>query len=311
MRKLRSALGDDAETPRYIETLPRKGYAVHRQAGRRDGEHHPVAAPCWPPDYKPTSFETGAVIGRRASRPARAASSDWRWGSAASRRPSCWAFVAWRMPGKLFQPEAARAEDLPTIVVLPLVDMSVAQSEQRAVRRPHRRAVELAGAHPDAARGRAHLGVRVQGQGHRRAPDRRASSAPRTCSKAACAARRTSCASPCSSSPRPRGCTSGRDSYDLPLGDIFQIEDTVSRSVAEKLHLELTPAVERAMGRAARRDRRCRSSCTCWRASASCSAPPMTTSRPLEYFRRAVAADPKFAPALARAWPNRCSTASR
>ena len=26
MRKLRIALGDDAETPRYIETLPRKGY---------------------------------------------------------------------------------------------------------------------------------------------------------------------------------------------------------------------------------------------------------------------------------------------
>ena len=26
VRKLRSALGDDADTPRYIETLPRKGY---------------------------------------------------------------------------------------------------------------------------------------------------------------------------------------------------------------------------------------------------------------------------------------------
>src|SRR4030095_454835 len=26
IRKLRSALGDDADTPRYIETLPRKGY---------------------------------------------------------------------------------------------------------------------------------------------------------------------------------------------------------------------------------------------------------------------------------------------
>ena len=26
VRKLRTALGDDAETPRYIETLPRRGY---------------------------------------------------------------------------------------------------------------------------------------------------------------------------------------------------------------------------------------------------------------------------------------------
>ena len=52
-----------------------------------------------------------------------------------------------------------------------------------AVRRPHRRTVELAGAHSDAARGGAHLGVRLQGQEHRRARHRARSSAPRTCSR--------------------------------------------------------------------------------------------------------------------------------
>ena len=43
-----------------------------------------------------------------------------------------------------------------------------------AVRRAHRGTVELAGAHSDAARGGAHLGVRLQGQEHRRARHRAA-----------------------------------------------------------------------------------------------------------------------------------------
>src|SRR5690349_2203647 len=36
IRKLRSALGDDAETPRYIETLPRKGYRFVAQIARSE-----------------------------------------------------------------------------------------------------------------------------------------------------------------------------------------------------------------------------------------------------------------------------------
>src|SRR3954463_13679505 len=59
VRKLRIALGDDADTPRYIETLPRKGY---RFIGRPE-----IGIPTLPSEYVPTSFETGAVIGRRAS----------------------------------------------------------------------------------------------------------------------------------------------------------------------------------------------------------------------------------------------------
>ena len=33
--KLRSALGDTSETPRYIETLPRRGYRFHRSSRPR------------------------------------------------------------------------------------------------------------------------------------------------------------------------------------------------------------------------------------------------------------------------------------
>jgi DNA-binding winged helix-turn-helix (wHTH) protein/Tfp pilus assembly protein PilF len=48
VRKLRVALGDDSETPRYIETLPRVGY---RFIGARDDAtvQLPVAAPASPP----------------------------------------------------------------------------------------------------------------------------------------------------------------------------------------------------------------------------------------------------------------------
>src|SRR3954470_19445554 len=64
MRKLRIALGDDAETPRYIETLPRKGY---RFIGRIEDDVPTMGIPTLPAQYVPTPFETGAVIGRRAS----------------------------------------------------------------------------------------------------------------------------------------------------------------------------------------------------------------------------------------------------
>src|SRR5688500_1234573 len=64
MRKLRIALGDDAETPRYIETLPRKGY---RFIAQLEDAPPPATIPSLPSEYVPTPFETGAVIGRRAS----------------------------------------------------------------------------------------------------------------------------------------------------------------------------------------------------------------------------------------------------
>src|SRR5690349_5440259 len=71
MRKLRIALGDDAETPRYIETLPRKGYRFIATLDPPTGAAPAPApvpvptVPALPADakYVPTPFETGAVIG--------------------------------------------------------------------------------------------------------------------------------------------------------------------------------------------------------------------------------------------------------
>src|ERR1043165_8846824 len=63
IRKLRSALGDDAETPRYIETLPRKGYRFIAQLT-------PVPAPPPSAPVTPPPAATGAdaaTLKRRAS----------------------------------------------------------------------------------------------------------------------------------------------------------------------------------------------------------------------------------------------------
>src|SRR5688572_7655583 len=127
IRKLRSALGDDAETPRYIETLPRKGY---RFVGKLVDEADDTipSLPRLPSDYQPTPFETGQLIGRRAS-DRRAPLKRLALGFGSILAAIALGFVAWHMPGKLFQADVAPV-DLPTIVVLPLVDMSVAQSEQ-------------------------------------------------------------------------------------------------------------------------------------------------------------------------------------
>ena len=123
MRKLRISLGDEADTPRYIETIPRKGY---RFIGTLEPDPAP-SLPTLPTQYVPTSFETGPVIGRRAS-DRRAPLKRLAWGFGSIAVAIVLAVVAWRLPGKLFQ--GADAETLPTIVVLPLVDMSVEQNEQ-------------------------------------------------------------------------------------------------------------------------------------------------------------------------------------
>ena len=127
MRKLRSALGDDPDAPRYIETLPRKGY---RFIGKLidEAENTIPSLPKLASDYRPTSFESGAGIGRRAS-DRRAPVRRLALGFGSILAAIVLAVVAWNMPGKLFQATPA-PEKLPTIVVLPLVDMSVAQSEQ-------------------------------------------------------------------------------------------------------------------------------------------------------------------------------------
>ena len=125
--------------------------------------------------------------------------------------------------------------------------------------------------------------------------------APPMCSKAACAAPATSCASPCSSSPPTPACTSGRDSFDhLPIGDIFQIEDTVSRAVAETLHLELSAETAEIWAQRQPQKMEAHEFYLIGRARQS-RRTAEDNLKSIEYFRRAVEADPEYVPGAGRA----------
>ena len=234
MRKLRIALGDDADTPRYIETLPRKGY---RFIGRIEEDTPTAGIPTLPAQYVPTSFETGTIIGRRASDRS-APIKRMAAGVGSILAALVLAVVAWHLPGRLFQVDAV-VEELPTIVVLPLVDMSVDQSEQslcdglteelsnwlahiptlRVVARTS--AFSFKGKNLDIRKIAAALGATHVLEGSLR----RSGDQLRITTQLIAA---------------EDGIHLWSRSFDLPIGDIFQIEDTVSRAVAEALHLTLS-----------------------------------------------------------------------
>ena len=235
MRKLRVALGDDADTPRYIETIPRKGYRFIAQLEPQVPELPSI--PTLPAEYVPTPYETGAVIGRRAS-DRRAPLKRLTLGFASILAAIALSVVAWHMPGKLFQSGPQEA-DLPTIVVLPLVDMSIQQNEGalcdglaeelsnwlahiptlRVVARTS--AFSFKGKNIDVREIARQLDATHVLEGSLR----RSGDQLRITVQLIAAA---------------DGLHIWSRTFDLPLGDIFLIEDTVSRSVAEALHLELS-----------------------------------------------------------------------
>jgi TolB-like protein/DNA-binding winged helix-turn-helix (wHTH) protein/tetratricopeptide (TPR) repeat protein len=291
MRKLRIALGDDAETPRYIETLPRKGY---RFVAALEDAQPPVAIPSLPSEYVPTRFETGDAIGRRSS-DRRAPAKRLVIGIGSILAAVVLAVIAWRQPGTLFEAPMPEKE-LPTIVVLPLVDMSLEQNEQslcdglseelsnwlahiptlRVVARTS--AFKFKGKNIDVREIAKQLSATHVLEGSLR----RSGDQLRITVQLIEAA---------------TGLHIWSRSFDQPTGDIFRIEDQVARSVAEALHLRLAettaeswaqrqPARMEAyelylLGRARQRKR---------------TADDNLKS--IEYFRRAVAADPQYALAL-------------
>jgi TolB-like protein/DNA-binding winged helix-turn-helix (wHTH) protein/tetratricopeptide (TPR) repeat protein len=291
MRKLRIALGDDAETPRYIETLPRKGY---RFIAQLEEAPRPPTIPSLPTEYVPTSFETEAVIGRRAS-DRRAPVKRLVIGFGSIVVAIVLAVIAWRQPGGLFEGRLPDA-DLPTIVVLPLVDMSLEQNEQplcdglseelsnwlahiptlRVVARTS--AFKFKGKSIDVREIATQLSATHVLEGSLR----RSGDHLRITVQLIEAA---------------TGVRIWSQSFDQPSGDIFRIEDQVARSVAETLHLRLSESTAESwaqrqparmeayefylLGRARLRKRTADDNL-----------------KAIEYFRRAVAADPQYALAL-------------
>ena len=285
MRKLRIALGDDADTPRYIETIPRKGYRFIAPIEPTASPALPVPAP-----YDPTRFDTGIVIGRRKS-DQRAPLKRLAWGLGSILAAIVLSVVAWQMPGKLFQ-VGETVDSLPTIVVLPLVDMSVDQNEGalcdgiseelsnwlahiptlRVVARTS--AFAFKGKNTDIREIAKQLDATHVLEGSLRRSGKQMRITVQLIEAAG-------------------GLHIWSRSFDLPLGDIFLIEDTVSRSVAEALHLELSsdtaeqwaqrqPGKLEAyelylLGRARQRKRT-----------------GEDNLKAAEFFRRAVAADPQY-----------------
>jgi len=64
MKRLRETLGDEAETPRYIETLPRRGYRFIAPVARRDGSGERLQLPATPePTPRLPSTKRLALLG--------------------------------------------------------------------------------------------------------------------------------------------------------------------------------------------------------------------------------------------------------
>ncbi|HTU64947.1 MAG TPA: winged helix-turn-helix domain-containing protein [Steroidobacteraceae bacterium] len=298
MRKLRIALGDDAETPRYIETLPRKGYRFVATLEPAPPVPAPtqttISLPALSSDYVPTPYETGQVIGRRAS-DRRAPLRRLILGFGALILAAVLAVVVWRMPGGLLSARTSE-ESFPTIVVLPLVDMSIDQNEQalcdglteelsnwlahiptlRVVARTS--AFSFKGKNTDVRTIGKSLGATHILEG-----SLRRSGAQLRITVQLIAA--------------DTGLHIWSRSYDQPVGDIFAVEDVVSRSVAEALHLELSADTaerwaERKYGNAEALEYYLLGKQRQRRRTAE------DNLKAIEYFRRAIDADPGYALAL-------------
>jgi TolB-like protein/DNA-binding winged helix-turn-helix (wHTH) protein len=291
IRKLRIAIGDDADTPRYIETLPRKGY---RFIGRVEDDTPIPGLPALPARYIPTPYETGEVIGRRAS-DRRAPLKRLALGFGSILVALILAVVAWKMPGRFFDTEPV-PEDLPTIAVLPLVDMSVDQNEQplcdglteelsnwlahipslRVVARTS--AFAFKGQNQDVRTIASALGASHVLEGSlRRSGDQLRITVQLIAAE--------------------DGLHLWSRSFDLPIGDIFQIEDTVSRSVAEALHLTLSTETAELWARRAPERMEALELYLLGRARQS-RRTAEDNLKSIDYFERAVAADPQYIPAL-------------
>ena len=86
-------------------------------------------------------------------------------------------------------------------------------------------------------------------------------------------------------------------SFDLPIGDIFQIEDTVSRAVAEALHLTLSAETAELWAQRQPEKMEALELYLLGRARQS-RRTAEDNLKSMEYFRRAVDADPQYVPAL-------------
>lgn len=113
IRQIRAVLGDDADVPRYVETLPRRGYRLIVPVDTIGGEPAPPPAIAAPPT--PAASDPPAPVAARA----------WSWKSAAAIIVLAGAIAAAiGIPSFRVDPERPANKGPVTIAVLPLANLS-------------------------------------------------------------------------------------------------------------------------------------------------------------------------------------------
>jgi TolB-like protein/DNA-binding winged helix-turn-helix (wHTH) protein len=116
VRQVREVLGDSAETPRYLETLPRQGYRFLVPVER--------LPPTAPPGL-PLAAAPAPLAGASSARPIRR--RGWGWLASAATLLALGGLVAWRGRESDSRPPAARAK----LAILPFVDLVGGADGQR------------------------------------------------------------------------------------------------------------------------------------------------------------------------------------
>jgi TolB-like protein/DNA-binding winged helix-turn-helix (wHTH) protein/Tfp pilus assembly protein PilF len=124
MNRLRSALGDSADSPRYIQTLPRRGYRflapVHRleRPVLEPAPLGPASVPPTPPP-EPPRVDTVAVPASRS--PAGSPVARWRWAAMLAAVAVLGAAGVFTVRG---WPDSRAASGRPMLAVLPFANVS-------------------------------------------------------------------------------------------------------------------------------------------------------------------------------------------
>ena len=130
------------------------------------------------------------------------------------------------------------AVDNNSIAVLPFVDMSQAKDQEYFSDGISEELLNLLAKMPQLKVAARTSSFSFKGKQSRFRKSRGNCTWP-TCSRARCARAATNCGSPPSSSAPPKVTTSGRETYDRKMDDIFKIQDEIAAEVVKELKVKL------------------------------------------------------------------------
>jgi TolB-like protein/DNA-binding winged helix-turn-helix (wHTH) protein/tetratricopeptide (TPR) repeat protein len=120
VNRIREVLGDSAESPRYIETIPRQGYRWILPITRHEPPAEPVSAPC----------EADALTVEHSSRPRRSWAARYVTGAALFISLIAISFVASSRLSHTTSNPGSGLAPIRALAILPLNDVSVAADQE-------------------------------------------------------------------------------------------------------------------------------------------------------------------------------------